>query len=156
MAEVRVLVNGNEYTEDQFRKDLIRMLDAYRDKDAQMGVPECYGVECNVCPLCKNSCCERRTTNSFKTIGIVYEWAIEHQAMTNQKKLEEVFGIWIEPTIVIGSENKDEYEKPLNFEFLFMKNGDHTVLARFKEKNNTFWSWLNEEYKEPKGEKKNG
>lgn len=25
MAEIRVLVDGNEYSEDQFRKDLVRM-----------------------------------------------------------------------------------------------------------------------------------
>lgn len=92
MAEIRVLVDGNEYSEEKFRKDLIRMLDAYRDKDAQMGVSECYGVSCDVCPLCKNSCCERRTTNSFKTIGFVYEWAKEHPVITNKDMLKKTFG----------------------------------------------------------------
>lgn len=128
MAEIRVLVNGNEYTEDQFRKDLIRMLDVYRDKDAQMGVPECYGVSCDVCPLCKNSCCERRTTNSFKTIGFVYEWALKHPAVTNRDKMIETFGGAYFNLIInyISDRSLEDYD-----------------------------NWLHEEYKEPKGENKN-
>lgn len=92
MADVKVIIDGNEYSEEEFRKDLIRMLDAYRDKDAQMGVPECSGVECYVCPLYKNSCCKRRTTNSFKTIGLVYNWAKEHPVITNKDMLKKTFG----------------------------------------------------------------
>ena len=116
MADVKVLVNGNEYSEEKFRKDLIRMLDAYRDKDAQMGVPECYGVECNVCPLCKNSCCKRRTTNSFKTIGIVYEWVKEHPIITNKDMLKKTFGKdvihYIETRPYKEKWLDEEYKKP--------------------------------------------
>lgn len=126
MAEIRVLVNGNEYSEDQFRKDLIRMLDAYRDKDAQMGVPECSGVECYVCPLYKNSCCKRRTTNSFKTIGLVYEWALKHPVVTNHDKLIKTFG------------NK-------NFNFILSSLRNDMI--------DEYGVWLNEEYKEPQEEK---
>ena len=126
MAEVRVLVNGNEYTEEQFRKDLIRMLDVYRDKDAQMGVPECSGVECYVCPLYKNSCCKRRTTNSFKTIVLVYNWAQEHPVVTNHDKLIKTFG------------NK-------NFNFILSSLRNDMI--------DEYGVWLNEEYKEPQEEK---
>ena len=128
MAEIRVLVNGNEYSEDQFRKDLIRMLDVYRDKDAQMGVPECYGVSCDVCPLCKNSCCKRRTTNSFKTIGLVYEWALKHPVVTNRDKMIETFGGAYFNLIInyVSDASLEDYD-----------------------------NWLHEEYKKPKGESKN-
>jgi hypothetical protein len=30
-----------------------------------------------------------------------------------------------------------------------MKTGDYTILTRLEEKDDTFWNWLNEEYKEP-------
>lgn len=46
-------------------------------------------------------------------------------------------------------EDDDENENPLNFEFLFMKTGDYTILTQLEEKDDTFWDWLNEEYKEP-------
>lgn len=116
MADIRVVVNGDEYTEEEFRKDLTRMLDAYRDKDAQMGVPECYGVSCDVCPLCKKSCCERRTTNSLKTIGIVHEWAIEHPVITNKNMLIKTFGKdvihYIEARPYKEKWLDEEYKKP--------------------------------------------
>lgn len=126
MDNIRVIVDGNEYTEDQFKKDLIRMLDAYRDKDAQMGVPECSGVECYVCPLYKDSCCKRRTTNSFKTIGLVYEWALKHPVVTNRDKMIETFGGAYFNLIInyISDRSLEDYD-----------------------------IWLHEEYKEPKGEK---
>ena len=127
MADIKVIIDGYEYSEEEFRKDLIRMLDVYRDKDAQMGVPECYGVECYVCPLYKASCCKRRTTNSFKTIGLVYEWAIDHPVMTNEKKLEEVF----------GKEIIDEFGEYIHFDSY------------------GFYEWAGQEYKKPKGEHEN-
>jgi hypothetical protein len=128
MADVTVVVNGYEYSEEKFRKDLTRMFDAYRDKeDRNMGNMNCNGVSCDVCPLHKSLCCKRKTTNSFETIGLVYEWALKHPAMTNQKKLEEVF----------GKEIIDEFGEYIHFDSY------------------GFYKWMGQEYKKPKGESKN-
>ena len=92
MADVTVTVNGNEYSEEKFRKDLTRMFNTYRDKDSRdMGNTNCCGVNCNACPLYKVSC-NRKTINSFKTIGIVYEWSQEHPMITNKDMLKKTFG----------------------------------------------------------------
>ena len=92
MADVTVAVNGYEYSEEEFRKDLTRMFDTYRDKDdSDMGNMNCNGVCCDDCPLYKVSC-NMKTTNSFKTIGIVYEWAIDHPAIRNREMLIKTFG----------------------------------------------------------------
>ena len=78
MAEIRVLVNGNEYSEEEFREDLTRMFDTYRRKDnSNMGKMNCNGVCCDDCPLYKASCNRIKSSNSFKTIATVYEWALE-------------------------------------------------------------------------------
>lgn len=92
MADVTVAVNGYEYSEEKFRKDLTRMFDTYRGKDdSDMGNMNCNGVCCDDCPLYKVSC-NMKTTNSFKTIGIVYEWSLKHSVTTNADKLIVVFG----------------------------------------------------------------
>jgi hypothetical protein len=127
MADVMATVNGNEYSEEKFKKDLTRMFDAYRGKDdSDMGNMNCNGVCCDDCPLYKVSC-NMKTTNSFKTIGIVYEWALEHPVITNQKKLEEVF----------GKEIIDEFGEYIHFDSY------------------GFYKWIGQEYKKPKGESKN-
>ena len=68
------------------------MFDTYRGKDdSDMGNMNCNGVCCDDCPLYKVSC-NMKTTNSFKTIGIVYEWSLKHSVTTNADKLIVVFG----------------------------------------------------------------
>ena len=93
MAEIRVLVNGNEYSEEEFREDLTRMFDTYRRKDnSNMGKMNCNGVCCDDCPLYKASCNRIKSSNSFKTIATVYEWALEHPIIRNREMLIKTFG----------------------------------------------------------------
>lgn len=125
MADVTVAVNGYEYSEEEFKKDLTRMFDTYRGKDdSDMGNMNCNGVCCDDCPLYKVSC-NMKTTNSFKTIGLVYEWALKHPVATNRDKMIETFGGAYFNLIInyISQASLEDYD-----------------------------NWLNEEYKEPKGE----
>lgn len=126
MADVMATVNGNEYNEEKFRKDMTRMFDTYRSKDDRnMGNMNCIGVRCDDCPLYKVSC-NMKTTNSFKTIELVYEWALKHPVVTNRDKMIEIFGGAYFNLIInyISAISSEDYD-----------------------------AWLNEEYKEPKGEK---
>lgn len=127
MADVRVIVDEHEYSEEKFRKDLTRMFDTYRGKDkSDMGNMNCNGVCCDDCPLYKVSC-NMKTTNSFKTIGIVYEWALEHPVATNRDKMIETFGGAYFNLIInyISDTSLEDYD-----------------------------NWLNEEYKEPSKQSK--
>lgn len=135
---IEIKIDDETYTERQYKRDLTRMFDTYRKSDSDyMGSSSCNDVDCKDCPLCDEAftaVCAVTKAKSFDLIKFVYDWSQKHPIVTNMDKLKELFGIWIEPTIVIGSEDKDGDKNPLNFEFLFMKNGDHTVLAQFKEK----------------------
>lgn len=128
MAEVRVLVNGNEYMEKQFQKDLIRMFDTYRKYNRDyMGDSSCTGVECIDCPLrvrdeSSDELCIAKKGRTFEAIGFVYEWALKHPVTTNADKLKEIFG-----------------DDVFNYIHLRVFHED----------------WFEEEYKEPKGENKN-
>lgn len=159
---IEIKIDDEIYTERQFKRDLTRFFDTYRDKNSEyMGSSSCNDVVCMDCPLHEDiSVCSVSKAESFDLIKFVYDWAQKHPIVTNLDKLKELFGLWIEPTIVIGSEDEDEdddeNENPFNFEFLFMKTGDYTILTHLEEKDDTFWNWLHEEYKEPKGGKDNG
>ena len=124
MAEIKVMIDGKEYTKEQFKKDLVRMFDICRKSngnDKDIGKATCRGVGCDDCPLYSCSCSsEDSKADSFEIIKIVHEWAIEHPVITNKDMLKKTFG----------------------------KDVIHYIEARpYKEK------WLDEEYKEPKGEK---
>ncbi|HAN58943.1 MAG TPA: hypothetical protein DCQ45_08155 [Erysipelotrichaceae bacterium] len=130
MAEIRVLVNGNEYSEDQFKKDLIRMFDGIREENSEyMGTSRCTDVKCEHCPLpsCLESYDEMKS-KCFEGIGDVYEWSQEHPVVTNRDKMIETFGGAYFNLIInyISDRSLEDYD-----------------------------IWLHEEYKEPKGESKN-
>ena len=131
MPNVRVIVDEHEYSENQFKKDLIRMFDAYRYHDSgHMGEPNCKGVVCSInCPLGVEGKCCNVTNFDFGTIKIVYKWAQEHPVVTNRDKMIETFGGAYFNLIInyISDRSLEDYD-----------------------------TWLNEEYKGPKGEKKNG
>lgn len=124
MAEVRVLVDGNEYSEEKFQKDLIRMFDTYRKYNRDyMGDSSCTGVECIDCPLrvrdeSSDELCIAKKGRTFEAIGFVYEWALKHPVTTNADKLIVVFG------------------------------KDYGALIASKMSQG-WQSWLEEEYKEP-------
>lgn len=118
MAEVRVLVNGNEYTVDQFQKDLIRMFDGIREENSEyMGTSRCTDVKCEHCPL--PSCLElydEMKSKCFEGIGYVYEWALKHPVTTNADKLKEIFGDdvfnYIGSRLFHEDWLEEEYKKP--------------------------------------------
>lgn len=92
MDEMKIIIDGKEYTEERFNKDIIRMFDEYRWKDSKyMGSNCCTSVSCNNCPL--HSLCNETNHNSYyKIIKTVYDWAKEHPLQTNADKLIEIFG----------------------------------------------------------------
>lgn len=90
MTDIRVVVNGDEYTEEKFKKDVARMFDTFRDRDCSeyMGSATCIGVDCDDCPLYSDFySCEDSKDDSFERIKIVHEWAIEHPVITNVASL---------------------------------------------------------------------
>jgi hypothetical protein len=123
MANVKVTIDGKEYTEEQFRRDVIRMFDSCRDSDCSecMGSTTCNGVGCDDCPLYSCSCSsEDSKAYSFEIIKIVHEWAIEHPIIRNRDMLIKTFG--------------DDVLKYIDVE-------------AYKDR------WMFKEYKKPKGEK---
>lgn len=92
MAKVKLTIDGKEYTEDQFKSDMVRMFDTYRDSDSKnMGKATCGGVTCYYCPLYLEECNAKRAV-SFEIIKCVYDWAQKHPLQTNADKLIVVFG----------------------------------------------------------------
>lgn len=49
-----IMDDGHCYTEEQYRKDLIRMFDSVRSND--FGKANCKSVKCSDCPLKDNAC----------------------------------------------------------------------------------------------------
>jgi hypothetical protein len=91
MTEFKVIINGEEYTESQFEKDIARMFDSYRND--HMGSMNCDGVYCGDCPLHFNfKRCDEPESKSFERIRIVYNWAQEHPVITNKDMLKKTFG----------------------------------------------------------------
>ena len=124
---IKIIIDGEEYTEEQYKKDLIRLFDYVRKKDSEnRGELNCDDVYCCDCPL-KNVCFYSGwgpTYISYDYIDAVYKWSKKHPIKTNKDKIKEVFGI-------------DELE------FLCNTNEENKM------------NWLNKEYEEPKGENKN-
>ena len=88
---IKVTINGEEYNESQFEKDIVRMFDSYRSD--HMGSRRCDGVYCEDCPLYFNSEeCDDKKSKSFERIRIVYNWAKVHPVFTNKDMLERTFG----------------------------------------------------------------
>ncbi len=94
MTDIKVIVDGHEYSESQFKKDLVRMFDGCRNEYSEyMGTSRCTDVKCENCPL--PSCLEmydQMKSKCFQGIKDVYEWAQENPIVTNKDKLKETFG----------------------------------------------------------------
>lgn len=89
MYGIKVVINDEEYTEEQFKRDITRMFDKYRYADSEhMGEDGCKDVVCENCPL--DGCCGARRHNMFERIRIVYNWAKVYP--TNKDMLEKTFG----------------------------------------------------------------
>jgi len=84
-------------TKEEYQKTVVRMWDSLRDD--KEGEPNCYGVDCEECPLRKKACVMAIPEGSYSTVFSVYnaieiveQWGKEHPVMTNGDKFEEVFG----------------------------------------------------------------
>lgn len=135
--------NGEVYTEEQFKKDYVRMMDSLRDDDYPKGSIDCSGVSCYKCPI--KNCCDNDDYNSvFKVFKIVHDWAKEHQIVTNRDKLKEVFGINVINSIVVDCEKKESFKA---YSFSNIKD-KRIVLNPISQYDEAFGDWLDEEYKE--------
>lgn len=119
---IKIIIEGEEYTEKQYQKDLIRLFDSLREKDNEnRGELNCNGFYCSDCPL-QNICFNSGwgyTYISYDYIEAVYKWSKEHPIKTNRDVLKKTF--------------------------------DNDICTRIFE-----LDWFDQEYKEPKGENKNG
>ena len=111
MDEIKVIVNGEEYTEDQFKRDIARMFDVYLKNS------DCNDVFCWHCPLHDELCntpCRTAKVKYFDLIKFVYKWAQEHPVLTNGDMLKKTFGDdWIHIGTSFGQDWLDkEYKKP--------------------------------------------
>ena len=77
-------INGEEYTYEKFREDMIRMFDSFRKKSSKhFGECNCEGCECNKCPLDGEEAfgediCMNSRNNAFKIVERVHRWAKDH------------------------------------------------------------------------------
>lgn len=133
--------NGEVYTEEQFKKDFIRMMDSVRFEDSiSMHTTTCSGVICENCYIAR-SCSHKITdigSTSYKVIEDVYNWSQEHPIVTNRDKLKEVFG----------------FDKICcNFSKNQLKIVYQGISRIFTCDDDDIWDiseWFEEEYKEPK------
>lgn len=141
MDEIKVIINDEEYTKNQFEKDLVRMFDSYRYDDSEhMGENGCKDVVCNNCPLDEKSCGAVKKFKSFDTIKIIYEWAKAHPVITNRDKLKEVFNV----ELIKGYELFLSYQRPSPTAFRDPFDFDEEWI------NKSIEEWLDEEWKDPK------
>ena len=114
MAEIKVIVNGVEYSENQFKKDIVRLFDTYRNKNSEyMGSICCNDVSCDNCPL-RFSPCDGTKYNYYGMIKGIFLWAQKHPVITNTDKMIEVFGDDVFHHVV-GYHDEwlyEEYKKP--------------------------------------------
>lgn len=75
MANIKVIVDGNEYSEEQYKRDLIRMFDSIRNE--YRGFTNCDGVYCGDCPI-NTGIGDCNKLHRYEVIEIVYKWAKDH------------------------------------------------------------------------------
>lgn len=71
---IEIKIDDEIYTEEQYKKDYVRMMDSLRQD--HLGEKNCVGVNCGVCPLLKT--CGREESPYYKcleTVKIVHNWA---------------------------------------------------------------------------------
>lgn len=116
--------NGEEYTEEKFKKDKARMFDTIRWKESNhFGECNCSDCKCCKCPLDDGDICICSFYDSFQVIERVHKWAKEHPFVTNRDKLKELFGTKIVNSLYIYGEVRSE--------------------------DVSFSDWLDQEYKKP-------
>lgn len=140
MDEIKVIINGEEYTPDQFRRDAVRMFDKYRYDDSEhMGENGCKDVVCDNCPL--DGCCGARRHTIFERIKIIYDWAKAHPVITNRDKLKEVFNVELTKEYELFLSYMRPIPNPYSDPFYYF--GEEWINKSIEE-------WLDEEWKDPK------
>lgn len=118
-------------TKEEYKKNLIRYFDSVRggeEDPKHMGEANCGGISCGYCIF------EQLCTNMYTPEGALHyvelleKWAKEHPAITNKEKIEELFGVKIDP-----------------------KHGCPPVVGRCGDSDcEECRKWWNEEYQTPK------
>lgn len=124
---------GKEMTKEEFKKQVKRYFDSINpERIKSNGGLTCHGVECDDCMFDSICNCGRCPDDLFEIMEEFEKWAKAHQPITNKDKMEQVFGIKIDPkhACTPGVEN---------------------CVGLNCEECRKWWS---EEYKEPNGEVK--
>lgn len=91
-------------TKEEYKKNLIRYFNSLRDnrKSVMIFCDDIICSECMFSELCHDF--ERPGMQphqmfkaSFEVIELLEKWAKEHPAITNKEKIEELFGVKIDP-----------------------------------------------------------
>ena len=77
-------------TKEEYQKTLIRMWDSVRQDNYEKGKLNCYGVQCEKCPMhpvCSSG--GSKFANVHDAIEFVEKWGKEHPVKTNYEVLAE-------------------------------------------------------------------
>ena len=132
---IEIKIDDETYTERQYKRDLIRLLDSCKkEDDTTRGTTDCDSIICIDCPLHEKACMCNGPSSELKIpwlerVKTVYDWTQKYPVVTNRDKMIETFGGAYFNLIInyISDRSLEDYD-----------------------------TWLNEEYKGPKGEKENG
>lgn len=138
-------INGETYTSEQYKKDLIRYWDSLRqDLPGSLGLASCVGVKCKKCML-RDNCIDQDDIEecdkyyAYDNILKIYKWAKAHPFKTNREKLKEVFGIDLDTNHELFLSYKLQHYADLRNDGGFI---GHWSNHRINE-------WLDAEYVEP-------
>ena len=115
---IEVKIDDEIYTEEQYKKDYVRMMDSLRQD--HIGEKNCGGVACSDCPLSKTTCGYESGGDShyscLETVKIVHNWAKAHPIITNEDMLKKTFGnevlVYIEEEAYRYGWMSKEYKEP--------------------------------------------
>ena len=82
-----------EYRNEQYKKDFVRMMDSVRK--SCIGKQSCAGVECEECPLEIGDIQICYSYTAMECVNAVHEWALEHpepHIETNGEHYKKEFG----------------------------------------------------------------
>ena len=115
---IEIKIDDEIYTEEQYKKDYVRMMDSLRQD--YLGAKTCGGVDCGNCPLLKKTCGYKGNESSYyrslETVKIVHNWAKAHPIITNEDMLKKTFGnevlVYIEEEAYRYGWMSKEYKDP--------------------------------------------
>jgi hypothetical protein len=125
---IEIKIDDEIYTEEQYKRDITRMFDTYRHDSDHMGKSSCNGVDCRECPLGDNSQINSQIAVCKATKAKAFDLIEFVQKWAQKHPLQT---------------NADKLIEIFGEDVLPYIN-----LIGGKE------YWLNEEYKDPKGDQK--